>query len=75
MTSQVERLSARLDAAFERTGATADLRTLTQPLLKLLTAGQPVTAEQLAAAPADPQNRSTQRCRACPASSWTRRPE
>ncbi len=50
MSSQVERLSARLDAAFEHTGATADLRTLTQPLLKLLSAGQPVTAEQLAAA-------------------------
>ncbi len=33
MTSQVEQLSARLDAAFDRTGSTADLRTLTQPLL------------------------------------------
>ena len=50
MTSQVEQLSARLDAAFEATGSAADLRTLTQPLLKLLTAGQPVTAEQLAVA-------------------------
>lgn len=50
MTSQVEQLSARLDAAFDRTGSSADLRALTQPLLTLLTAGQPVTAEQLAAA-------------------------
>jgi alkylmercury lyase len=50
MTSQLEQIGARLDAAFEATGSSADLRALTQPLLTLLTAGQPVTAEQLAAA-------------------------
>ncbi len=50
MTSQVEELGVRLDAAFKATGSAADLRALTQPLLKLLTAGQPVSAEQLAAA-------------------------
>lgn len=50
MTSQVEHLSGRLDAAFGRTDSAAELRTLTRPLLKLLSAGQPVTAEQLASA-------------------------
>lgn len=48
MTSQVEQLSARLDAAFDRTGSSADLRALSPPLLQLLTAGQPVTAARLA---------------------------
>ncbi|PZS27158.1 MAG: organomercurial lyase MerB [Pseudonocardiales bacterium] len=51
MTSRVEELGVRLDAAFNATtGSAVDLRALTQPLLKLLTAGQPVSAEQLAAA-------------------------
>ena len=54
MTSPVEDLSVRLDAAFQATASATDLRALTQPLLKLLTAGQPVSAEQLAATTGTP---------------------
>jgi alkylmercury lyase len=50
MPSQVDVLADRLDAAFKATGSAADLRALAQPLLTLLTLGQPVSVEQLAAA-------------------------